>query len=115
MHLKGKIYSLQKEELNHLSDFPAVYNQYMEILTLLKKYVAIFPVIYYVYLFEGKCQCNSSAAQIAMLRNNKQNYLVFKTEFILAIPKKCLKKKYRLNKILQNLSPLLQNINRIDL
>lgn len=98
MHLKGKIYQVQKEELKLLTSFPAVYNQYMDILSLLKKHVAVFPLTYHVYSFEGKCQCKSSAAQITMLRNNKQNFLIFKTDFILSIPRKYVKKKYIRNK-----------------
>ena len=107
MHLRGKVYTLQKEELKLLTDFPAVYNQYMEILTLLKKYVAIFPLTYYVYSFEGRCQCKSAAAQLLMLRKNKKNYLLFRTDFVLSIPLKFLKKKYHPKYCSKNLSPLL--------
>ena len=115
MHIKGKIYSVQKEELKLLSTFPAVYNQYMEILTLLRKHVSIFPLTYYVYSFEGKCKCKSSAAQIAILRNNKENFIIFRTDFILVIPKKFVKKKYLPNKPSGKLSPLLHNIDNIDM
>ena len=98
MHLKEKIYFVQEEELKLLTQYLAVYNTYTYVLALLKKYVSTFPLTYYVYTFEGKCQCKSSAAQITMLRNCKQNFMIFKTEFILSIPRKFVKEKYLLRK-----------------
>ena len=115
MHLRGKLYSIQKEELKILRNFPAVYNQYTEILTLLQKYIPTFPLTYHVYFFEGKFQCKSSAAQISLLRRNKQNFLIFKTDFILSIPRKFVKKKYIRHKGSRILPISLHNNKNIDM
>ena len=97
MLLVTKIYFVQVEELKLLHQFPAFYNQYTDILTLLKRYVATFPLTYHVYSIEESCKCKSMAAQILMLKRDQTQFLIFKTDFILSIPRKCVKKKY-LNK-----------------
>ena len=97
MHLVTKIYFIQEEELKILHQFPAVYNDYTDILTLLRKYVSTFPLTFHVYSFDEWCECKSMAGQILMLKRDKQQYLIFKTNFIMSIPRKFVKKKY-LNK-----------------
>ena len=94
MQLVKKIYFLQKEELKILSDFPSVYNQYTDILTLLYKYVAIFPLTYHIYTVDSWCENKSLAGQIISLKRNKKNFLIFRTDFIISIPKRNVKKKY---------------------
>ena len=66
----------------------------MDVLTQVWNYVSRYPVPVYAYKYEANCQCKSAAAKIIILRNNKNNFVVFKEIFVLVIHRKFVKQRF---------------------
>ena len=81
MHLNRTFLLLQKDAGREVYKYPLEHLVYMDVLTQVWKYVERYPVPVYVYKYEGNCRCKSVTAKIIMLRNNKNNFIVFKETF----------------------------------
>ena len=67
---------------------------YMDVFTQVWKHVERYPVPVYVYKYEGTCRRKAAAAKIIMLRNNKNDFIVFKERFVLVIHRKFVKQRF---------------------
>ena len=91
MHLKRPFFMVQKDAAKEVYKYLLEHSVCMEVLTQVWKYVGRYPVLVYVYKYEGNCQCKS---KIIMLRNNKKNFILFKETFVLVIHRKFVKKRF---------------------
>ena len=94
MHLNRTYLLLQKDAAKEVYKYPLEHSVYMDILTQVWKYVGKYLVPGYVYKYEGNCRCKSAAAKKIMLRNNKNNFVVFKETFVLVIHRKFAKQRF---------------------
>ena len=94
MHLNRTFLLLQKDAAKEVYKYPLKHSVYMDVLTQVWKYVERYPVPVYVYKYEGNCRSKSAAAKIIMLRNNKNNFIVFKETFVLVIHRKFVKQRF---------------------
>ena len=94
MHLNRTFLWLQKDAAKETQKYPLEHSVYMDVLTQVWKYVERYPVLVYVYKYEGNCRCISAPAKIIMLRNNKNNFIIFKETFILVIHRKFVKQRF---------------------
>ena len=85
---------LQKDVTKEVDKYPLEHSVYKDVLTQVWKYVGRYPFPVYVYKCEGNCQCKSAAAKIIMLKDNKNNFIVFKETFVLVIHRKFVKRKF---------------------
>ena len=82
MHLNRTFLLLQKDASKKVYKYPLEHSVYIDVLTQVWKYVGRYPVPVYVYKYVGNCRCKSAVAKIIMLRNNKNNFIVFKDIFV---------------------------------
>ena len=85
---------LQKDAAKEVYKCPLEHSVYMDVLTQVWKYVERYPAPVYVYEYEGNCRCKSAAAKIIMLKNNKNNFIVFKETFALVIHRTFVKQRF---------------------
>ena len=103
IHLKITFLMVQKDAAKEVYKYPLEHSACMEVLTQVWQYVWRYPVSVYVYKYEGKCRCKSTAAKIIMLRNNKKNFMVFKETFALVIHRKFVKQRFTSTKRLYSI------------
>ena len=94
MHLNRTFLLLQRDAAKEVYKYPLEHSVYMDVLTQVWKYVERYPVPVYVCKYEGNCRCKSAGTKIIMLRNNKNNFIVFKETFVLVIHRKFVKQRF---------------------
>ena len=80
MHLDRTFLLLQKDAAKEVYKYPLEHSVYMDVSTQAWKYVERYPVP--VYYINTKVTVDT---KIIMLRNNKNNFIVFKETFVLVI------------------------------